>query len=109
MHHLPGPVLTPLTIVVIDDPPRGQVMGQHAPGTATAQQLEDRVQDFALGIGLGPPSRFRFGHERLYQAPFFIAEISRIRLSQVHARDHTRSCSIMGNFLDTLLDTFNIY
>jgi hypothetical protein len=102
MHQLPGAILAPLAKVVIDDPPRGQVMGQHALGAATTQYVEERIQDLALGVCLGPSSGFGLGDEMFDQSPFFIAEISRIRLSRVHARYRTRSHSAIGNFLDTL-------
>jgi hypothetical protein len=102
MHPLPGAILAPLAKVVIDDPPRGQVMGQHAPRAATTQYVEESIQDLALGVFLGPSSGFGLGYEMFDQSPFFIAEISRIRLSRVHARYRTRSHSAMGNFLDSL-------
>jgi hypothetical protein len=79
MHQLPGAVLAPLLKVMVDDPPRGQIMGQHAPGTATAQQIEDAVEDLALGVFFRSAPGFRLGHEMFNQVPFFIAEIGRIR------------------------------
>jgi len=40
MHELPGAVLAPTPKVVIDDLPRGQIMGQQAPGTASAHKTK---------------------------------------------------------------------
>ena len=102
MHELPGPVLTPLANVVRDDPPRGEVMGSHAPGTATAQQLEHRMQDCTRGLGLGPPCGCRFGHEGLDHAPFLVAESGRRRLSRLHGGAYPSSHPAVENFLDTL-------
>jgi hypothetical protein len=59
------------------------------------------LSGFRAWIGFGPPSIFRFGHERLNQAPFFDAEIGRIWLSRVHAHDYIQSHPAMENFLDT--------
>jgi hypothetical protein len=81
MHHLPRAIQAPLAKVVIDDPPRRQVMRQHPPRTAAAQQIEDGVEDFPLGIGLGPAPWFGVGHQMLDQVPFFVTEIRRVRLS----------------------------
>jgi hypothetical protein len=66
-------------------------MGQHAPGAAAAQQIEDPIQDPALRVGLGPSSRFRVGYQMLDQRPFSITEVGRVSLSRVHAPDDTRS------------------
>jgi hypothetical protein len=85
VQHRPRAVLAPLTKVVIDDAPRGQVMRQHPPGTAAAQQIEDGVEDVPLGVGLGTAPRFGVGHEMLEHVPFFVTEIGRLRLSWVHA------------------------
>jgi hypothetical protein len=102
MHHLPRPILPPLTKVVVDDSPWGQIMWQHPPGTPSAQQIEDPVQDFPLGVDLGSAPRFRVWHEMLEQGPFFITEIRGVRLSRVHASYGTRAYPAIVNFLDTL-------
>jgi transposase len=50
MHQLPGPILPPLATVMIHDTPGRQVMRQHAPGAAAAQEIADGVQYLALRI-----------------------------------------------------------
>jgi hypothetical protein len=102
MHQLPRPVLTPLPKVVIDDAPRGQIMWQHPPGTATANQIKDAIEDLTLAIRLGAAAGFGLGHKVLNQRPFFVTEIGRIRLSGRHTPQDNRSRSGQTNFLDTL-------
>jgi hypothetical protein len=50
---------------------RWQVMGQHSPGTATAQQNEDAAEDLTLGGCLGAAARCGLGHEMFDQVSFF--------------------------------------
>jgi hypothetical protein len=102
MHELPGTILAPLAEVIIDAPPGRQIMGQHPPGTAAAEQREDAVQDLALGICLRSPTRFGLGDEMVDHRPCFIAEIGRIRLSWIHALQDNQSRPAQTNFLDTL-------
>jgi hypothetical protein len=84
MQQLPRPVGAPRTKVVIHDPPRGEIMGQPAPGTPTPHQIEHPVEDLALGVGLGASAEFGLGHEVLNQVPCVIAAIGRIRWSSRH-------------------------
>jgi len=51
MHPLPGSIRRPLAEVVIDDQPGRPVMGEHAPGAATAEEIEDGVQDLTCRVG----------------------------------------------------------
>jgi hypothetical protein len=78
MHHLPGPILLPWAEVVIDHAPRRQVMGQHAPGAAAAQEREDGVQDLTLRVGFRSAAWFGFWNQMLDQVPFVITESGRV-------------------------------
>ncbi len=102
MQQLPSPIPAPAPKVVVDRALRWQVMGEHTPGAATAQQIEDGIEDLPLGIFLRPSSRFRLGHEMLDQVPFFISQVGRIRLSGFHAPEDTQSRLAHASFLDTL-------
>ena len=82
---LPGAIVPPAPEVLIDDLPRGKVMRQQAPGTATAQDVEDRLQDFTRRICLGPPTGLGGGHQMADHVPFFIAQVGRVRFARVHA------------------------
>ena len=103
MHHRPGPVLAPSPTVVVHDPPRGQIMREHAPGTPRPQEIEDPIQDLALGIRLRTSPRFRLWHQMFDQIPFVISEVGRVWLSRVHALHDTRVQLANASFLDTLL------
>lgn len=72
-HKLPGTILAPLAEIVIDDLPGRQVMKQHSPGTATALQREEAVEDLARGIVLRFPPGFGLGDEMFDQCSFLIA------------------------------------
>ena len=65
MRALSGPVLSPAPEILVDSLPRGQIMGQQAPGTTTAYDMydiEDAVQNLPLGVFLGPATRFGCGY-----------------------------------------------
>ena len=59
-------------------------MRQQAPGTATTQDREDRIQDFTLGIFLRAPPRLGGGHQMLNQVPFFVGEVGWVWFSGFH-------------------------
>jgi hypothetical protein len=105
MYPLPGAVFAPLPKVVIDDPPGRQVMGQQAPGAASAQQIENAVEHLPLGVFLRAAARLGLGHEMLDQLPCLVGEIGRVRLACLHAPYRIRSLLAHASFLDTLLDS----
>jgi hypothetical protein len=76
MNQLPGTVLPPAPEVLVDNLPRRKVMGQQPPGTATPEDIEDRVQNFALGIFLRSAAWFGSGDQMLNQRPFTVTEVS---------------------------------
>jgi hypothetical protein len=85
MHALPGAIVPPAPKVLIDNLPRGEVMRQQAPGTATAQDIEDRIQDLTFRIFLGPPTGLGGRHQIVDQVPFFVAQVGRVRFAGFHA------------------------
>ena len=50
MDFLPETVLLPPHEVVISDSPWRKVMGKHSPGATTAHNVEDTIEDLALGV-----------------------------------------------------------
>src|SRR5262245_1582684 len=93
--------LCPLPLVY--DAPRGQVVGQQAPGTAGAEQIEDPVEDLALGVDLRPAAGLGFRDIGPDQLPFCIRHIGRVRWSRVHGLKGSRFEPARTSFLDTLL------
>ena len=85
MHVLPGTVLPPAPKVLVDNLPGGKVMGQQAPGAATTKDVKNRIQDFTLGIFLGPPTGFSWGDQVLNQRPLAVTEVGRVRFTGFHA------------------------
>lgn len=66
----PNALLLPVVKIVPHDPPRRQIMGQHAPGTPAAYQIEDRVEDLPLRVLLGPPRFASTRNEWIQNRPF---------------------------------------
>ncbi len=84
MHPLPGAVLTPDPKVVVDDLPRGEVMRQHTPGTATAHDIKDPIQDFTLGVLLWSSPTLGLRNIGLEQCPLMVTDVGRVRFSGFH-------------------------
>jgi hypothetical protein len=76
-------VAPPRPKIVIDRRPRGEVMRQHALGTATADDVEDAIEDFPLGMLLGVPAWPGVGDIRGDQGPLLIGQVTRIRFASV--------------------------
>jgi len=55
--------------------------GQHTPCTATTEDLEDRIQNFALRIFLRSATWFGGGDQMLNQRPFAATEVSWVRFA----------------------------
>src|SRR5215212_1266026 len=64
MHLLPGSVQTPEAEVVVDGLPGWEVVGQEPPGAATANDVENGVQDLAGGVHPGTSGSFGCGQVR---------------------------------------------
>ena len=84
MHPLPGAVLAPEPKIVIDNLPRREVMRQQAPGTSTADDIKDAVQDFALRVLRRSPAALGLRDIGLEQFPLIIADVGRVRVSGFH-------------------------
>ena len=89
MDVLPDPVLAPDPKVVVHNLPWGKVMRQQTPRTPTPHDIEDRIENFALGVLLGAPSALGLGHIGLKQRPFLVAQVSRVRFSGFHTSSLT--------------------
>jgi hypothetical protein len=107
MHQRPRPIVAPAPNILRDHLPGRDIMGQQAPGTATAQDIKDGVQDVPCGILLGSAPRLGGGHRGCEQRPFLVREVGRVRCSGCHASDgHPPSWSI-ASFLNTLLEVMS--
>jgi hypothetical protein len=102
VHPLPGTVLLPAPKIMGDDLPRGEVVGQQAPGTATTQDIQDTIQDFPFRILLGSAPRLRGGHLGGDQRPFLVREVGRVRFSGFHSGNGTPPYWAIASFLNTL-------
>ncbi len=87
-YRAPNPAHTEPSEVVVDGGPRRGVAGQHSPGTAASQDVEDRVEDVAQGVGAHPTRQLRGQKVGLQAGPFFVGEVGGIGLS--HARERTQ-------------------
>jgi hypothetical protein len=85
MHTLPGAIIPPAPEILIDNLPGGKVMRQQAPGTATTQDIEDRIQDLTLGIFLGPSTGLGRWDQMLNQGPLSVTEIGWVWFARFHA------------------------
>lgn len=84
--------------VMVDDPPWGQVMRQHAPGAAAAQEIEEGVQDFTLRVRFRSAAWSGFGNQMFDQDPRCVTEVGRVRWSCLHSPDRTRPRSANATF-----------
>jgi hypothetical protein len=64
-------------------------MGQPPPSTATTQDRQETMENFARGVCGPAASRLGLGDRGFEHRPFLIREIGRVRLSRFHApNDH---------------------
>lgn len=82
---LPRSVEPPAAEVAVHRFPRGEVVRQHAPRTATAQDIQDAVDEFAVVILAGPPAWPGLREQMFDVVPLQVREIAGIRLP-CHAR-----------------------
>lgn len=66
--------------VMINNPPRGEIMRQQAPSTPCAYQIQDAVDDLQTLVLGWPATGFRHGNQWLHLFPLFHAQITRVRL-----------------------------
>src|SRR5262249_23587308 len=88
MDLLPEALIAPGVEVVRDGLPRGEVVGQHPPGTAGAGEVEDGVDDLLARVSAVPsgpagglPLR---GKEVLDVVPLQVGQITGVSLSRAH-------------------------
>lgn len=75
---LPYALLLPVRKTVPDQFPGRQVVGPHPPRAPAAHQIENRVQDCALGLFLRSPGLARPRNQRVENRPFRFIQITRI-------------------------------
>ena len=106
---LPGSIPAPSTEVMECGAPRRQVVGEHPPRAAGAQQVAYGVDDLAPRILDRPPSRFGWRQQRFQKLPLPVADIASISRSSMppHYNQLPGSCLRttipVTPFLDTLL------
>ena len=81
---LPRAVPAPRPEVMIDGSPRWQIMREQLPGTATANYIEDSIDDFTACVFDRTTAWLGHRHQRLESAPFSVGQIGVIRLSGFH-------------------------
>jgi hypothetical protein len=72
--HSPGAVGLPPPNIVIDALPRRDVMWPHEPGTTTAEDVEDALQDGALAVIFRMPARRGAGDRGGDQRPLLVGQ-----------------------------------
>src|SRR6516162_5542788 len=70
MDLLPDSLPTPGPEVMIDRPPRGQIVRQQFPRAAAANREPDPIHDLATRVFGRTPTVFGCGHERFQAIPF---------------------------------------
>ena len=84
VYGFPDAFLAPGVEVTIDRLPRGKVVGQHAPGATTSQDIENGIDDFPHINASATTSRFGWWNERFQDEMLNIGQITGICFS-VHA------------------------
>jgi hypothetical protein len=74
-------------------------MGQQPPRTATAQNIENRIQDLPHRMHPRPAARLGFGQMRLERGPLSIGDIGRIWLS-IHRPYKITTVGAVDHFSD---------
>src|SRR5215212_2973991 len=72
---LPGAVDAPGPEVVVDGPPRREVVGQQSPSTAAARYVEDGVEDLAQGVEARATGGSGDRQMRLEYLPLLVGEV----------------------------------
>ena len=98
----PRPISAPAPTVVIDDAPRRQIIGDKPPRTASAQDIQDRIDDLPFGIGFRPAARFGSRNQWFENLPFSIIEIGWVGFSGLHTAILSQQTNPIPTFFDTL-------
>src|ERR671915_1812553 len=99
----PGAIETPLAKIVINKAVRRQIMRHAAPGDTASNDIENRVENLALGIGFGSTARFCLRKQWLQNLPLFIIEVSGIGCSCFHTASLSQHTNPIPDFFDMLL------
>ena len=102
---LPSSVATPGAEVVEDDAPGRQVVGQHSPGAAGAQNVADGVDDLPPGVGDRPSARFGRWQQGFPKLPFPVADVAGVD-SSFHTPTLHPTPKIMPLYRNTNSDLF---
>src|SRR5262249_34015897 len=83
----PKSTLPPAVELRRDRSPRREVVGQHPPGAARPQDVEDAIKQVTLLDATGPPGfpKFPLRQQRPDELPLFVREIAGIGLPLAHA------------------------
>jgi hypothetical protein len=82
-------------------------MGQGAPSTACACNVEEGIQNFSTRIMSRPTAWLGYGNQWIEEGPLSLCEVAGVRQPWIHPRSLPHlltSSSSSGDFLDTLLD-----
>jgi hypothetical protein len=75
---VPNTYLLRMREVVTHQPPRQQVIRQHAPDAANANREEDRIEDAVSRILPRPPRLSGSRYQRIEDSPFVVSQITGI-------------------------------
>jgi hypothetical protein len=81
---LPSAIAAPLAEIVVNHATWRQIVREHAPGTPTADDVQDSVDYCTFGIRFGPAARFGHRHKRCKEGPLCITEVGGIGFSLFH-------------------------
>ena len=98
----PGAISSPAPKVVIDDAPRRQIIGDKAPGTTGAQDIEDRTDDLPFGIGCRPTTWFGGRDQGCENLPLAVIKIGGVGFSGLHTALLSQQINPIPTFFDTL-------
>ena len=76
VHLLEDPVLAPASKIVIHGSPRRKIVRKHPPGTATSQDVEDRIDNLPQPILAGPALTLRDRNQRGNELPLGLTEVT---------------------------------
>ena len=100
MDLLPEPLQPPEPEIMVHGLPGWQIVGQQAPGTATAEHVEDGIENLAHRVDPRPAPRLGRWDVRLETAPLGVSHISRIMLSVVHSPYNVATGGAIDHFSD---------
>src|SRR5215510_6664548 len=86
MKLLPSPVLLPPPEVHVDRRVRRKILGKHAPSTAAAQNVEDRIDDPPQVGAPGSAARLGGWKQTMDDPPFRVIDVARISHGRTLAR-----------------------